>query len=147
MTELTTGRCFCRAITYAFSGTPNWSVHCHCESCRRATSSPMTTFISVPQSALRFTKGKARYFQSSPGVKRGFCGDCGSQLTYETEKRPGEVDLYALTLDDPTNLRPSGHVYTAEQIPWFEVLDQLPRYAATSQGGTVGPVRIGPKRS
>ncbi len=147
MSEPTKGRCFCRAISYEFTGAPKWAAHCHCESCRRATSSPMTTFIGVPRSAFRFTKGAPRYYHSSPGVKRGFCADCGSQLTYEIDRRPEDIDVYALTLDNPAQVRPSGHVFIAEQVPWFEVLDELPRYAATSDGGKIGPVRIGPKRA
>ena len=45
------GRCLCGTIAFQYAGAPNWTVHCHCESCRRATSCPMTTWISVPRSA------------------------------------------------------------------------------------------------
>ena len=146
MTHVTTGRCFCRAVTYEFTGTPKWTVHCHCESCRRATSSPVTTWISVPREALRFTKGAPRYYRSSPGVKRGFCGECGAQLTYENEGRAGDVDIYAMTLDDPTHIEPRAHVFAAEQLPWIEILDELPRFAKTSEGGKASPIRIGPRK-
>lgn len=146
MTKPTTGRCLCRAITYEFDGAPTWVAHCHCESCRRATSSPMTTWMCVPRESLRFTKGEPRYYRSSPGVRRGFCADCGAPLTYENDRRPGDVDLYAVTLDDATQLRPVSHVFAAEQLPWLEILDELPRYAATNEGGKAQPMRIGPKR-
>ena len=43
------GHCLCGAIEYQFDEQPNWVAHCHCESCRRATSSPMTTWVSVPR--------------------------------------------------------------------------------------------------
>jgi hypothetical protein len=145
VTELTKGHCFCRAITYEFDGPPKWVAHCHCESCRRATSSPMTTWLCVPRAALRFTKGEPRYYHSSPGVRRGFCGACGTPLSYENESRPSDIDLYAMTLDDPTHLRPVSHVFAAEQLPWLEILDELPRYATTNEGGKAQPMRIGPR--
>ena len=139
------GRCFCGAIRYSYSGPPNWILHCHCESCRRATSSPMTTWISVARSSFKYTTGTPRYFASSPGVQRAFCGDCGGQLTYENDQLPDEVHIYAAGLDDPADdaITPSRHVFVREQLPWFEVHDQLPRYAGTSKDPQ--PIRIGPK--
>jgi hypothetical protein len=138
------GHCFCRSVEFEYNGEPNWVVHCHCESCRRATSSPITTWISVPRTALRFAKGAPRYFVSSAGTRRGFCESCGSPLTYEHERIPDEVHLYAVSLADPARIMPSAHVYVAEQLPWFEVADHLPRYMGTRRGGAA-PVRIGPK--
>lgn len=44
-----TGRCLCRAIRYECTGEPILIAHCHCKSCRRQTSSPVTTFILVPR--------------------------------------------------------------------------------------------------
>ena len=85
------GRCLCGSVVFQYAGTPNWTLHCHCQSCRRATSSPMTTWISVPRSAFSFTKGSPRYFSSSQGVRRGFCDNCGSPLTYESERIADEM--------------------------------------------------------
>ncbi len=138
------GRCLCGSIVFEYEGEPNWTLHCHCESCRRATSSPMTTWISVPRAAFRFKKGIPRYFASSPGVKRGFCEKCGSPISYEGERVPDEVHLYAASLANPSQVSPSRHVFVAEQLPWFDTADNLPRYAATSRGGAQ-PMRVGPK--
>jgi hypothetical protein len=140
------GRCLCGSIVFRYEGAPNWTLHCHCESCRRATSSPMTTWISVPRDRFCIVKGSPRYFSSSPGVRRGFCGDCGSPLSYENERVPDEVHLYAASLLDPGPVLPSRHVFVAEQVPWLEVLDDLPRYAALSRDGA-SPVGIGPRKS
>jgi hypothetical protein len=140
------GRCLCGAVRFEYDGEPNWVLHCHCESCRRATSSPMTTWISVPRSAFAFKQGTPRFFNSSPGVARGFCGTCGSQLTYENERIPDEVHLYAASLADPSQVSPSRHVFVEEQLPWMEIADRLPRFAKTSRGGAQ-PIRYGPGKS
>ena len=105
----------------------------------------MTTWISVRRTGLRFTSGGPRYFNSSPGVMRGFCERCGSPLTYEAERIPGEIHIYAASLADPTQASPSLHVHVAEQLPWFDMADALPRYATTGRGGAA-PIRSGPRR-
>ena len=138
------GHCLCKAVRFSYDGEPNWTVHCHCESCRRATSSPMTTWISVPLSNFRFTAGAPTYFNSSAKARRGFCSDCGTPLTYENAALPDEVHIYAASLTDPSAVKPSRHVFTDEQLPWFETADHLPRYATTSQRGTK-PIRSTPR--
>ena len=90
----------------------------------------------------RYTSGAPKYYQSSPDVKRAFCGNCGSQLTYEPDQLPDEVHIYAASLDEPMDVDPSRHVFVEEQLPWFEVQDQLPRYGVGSKGAE--PLSIGP---
>jgi len=141
---MTTGRCLCGAIQYEFDGEPSLVVHCHCESCRRQTSSPVATFVIVPRAALRFTRGEVKEFASSPGVRRSFCGECGSPLYYRTERRGEMIDLYAGTLSDPALVTPQCHVHAAEQLPWFEMVDELPRYAGSRWGDP--PLRVGPRK-
>jgi hypothetical protein len=104
----------------------------------------MTTFVIVPKSALRFVSGQPKEYVSSPGVWRAFCGDCGSALYYRTDRRPDMIDLFAGTLDDASALAPECHVHAAERLPWFEVLDELPRYPGSRWGD--GPVQHGPRR-
>jgi hypothetical protein len=139
----TTGHCLCGSIAFSYEGQPNWTLNCHCESCRRATSAPMTTWISVPRNAFRFTAGTPSYFASSPGVRRGFCPRCGSPLTYENDAMPDEVHVLAGALSEPGAAQPSAHVFACDQLPWFEVADDLPRYDKTRRGAA--PLRTGPR--
>lgn len=139
------GHCLCQSVTFECNERANWTLHCHCESCRRATSSPLTTWISVPRRAFRFTKGTPSYFTSSPGVRRGFCPNCGSPLTWESTRIPDEVHFYAVCLADPSSVVPERHVFVNEQLSWIETTDKLPRFATTSRGGAQ-PLRHGPKQ-
>jgi hypothetical protein len=77
-------------------------------------------------------------------VRRSFCPRCGSSIAYEADRIPNEVHLYHGTLTDPGSVRPTAHVHVAEQLTWFEVLDELPRYAEGMRG--VGPSGHGPHR-
>ncbi len=138
------GHCLCQATGFTSDEKPNWAAHCHCKSCRRATSSPMTTWISVPRDSFRFTRGKPRQFNSSADVVRSFCQNCGSQLTYENSQLPDEIHIYAALLDDPSQVQPERHVFVEEQLPWADTIDNLPRYATTRASGEP-PLRYGPK--
>ena len=141
----TKGHCLCRAIEYEFEGKPLWVAHCHCESCRRATSSPLATYVGVGVGQFRYLKGEVVSYQSSPGVWRYHCGTCGSPMAYTSDDRwPGEVHLYHGTLADPNALVPRGHVHCGEQLAWFDVADDLPRYE-TIGGKGVAPMRRGPR--
>jgi hypothetical protein len=139
-----TGHCLCRAIQYEYDDEPRLVVHCHCESCRRHTSSSVATFVIVSKTALRFTEGQPKEFASSPGVHRSFCDTCGSPIYYRTERRPDMIDLYAGTLGDPAAVPAQVHVYAAEQLRWFEILDELPRYAGSSSAAEL--LRHGPRK-
>jgi hypothetical protein len=139
-----TGRCLCGDIRYEYSGTPVKILHCHCESCRRHASSPVTTFVCVAGDGFRYTSGEPVAYASSPGVTRTHCGRCGSPMTYASERNPNQVDIYTGTLDDPAAVVPTYHVHVDEQLSWFETADALPRYAGSKAGNE--PVRYGPRK-
>jgi hypothetical protein len=142
MSNPVTGRCLCGDIRYEYIGTPVKILHCHCESCRRHTASPVGSFVCVPRESFRFTQGEPVAYASSPGVTRTHCGRCGSPMTYTSESN-NQVDLYIATLDNPAAIVPTYHVFADEQLPWFEIADALPRYARGSKGSE--PVRHGPR--
>ena len=128
---MTNGHCLCKAVRFTYDGEPKWTLNCHCESCRRAISAPMATWLSIPRASLRYTAAMPEYYASSSGVRRGFCGKCGSPLTYENEQIADEVHILAGALADPGAVQPQAHVFVAEQLPWFDTADKLPRYQQT----------------
>jgi hypothetical protein len=94
---------------------------------------------------LRFTHGHPKEFGSSPGVRRSFCAVCGSPIAYRSDRRPEIVDLYVGTLNDATAIAPWCHVQSSEQLPWFEILDELPRFEASRRGAS--PIRHGSRKA
>lgn len=122
------GRCLCGAVSYAYGGPENWRAHCHCESCRRNTSSPFTTFFGVPREAFRWTGKEPRIYRSSPGVRRLFCADCGTPMAYEADKHADEIHLYAASLEESADFAPQAHVHWAERVSWVALGDDLPKY-------------------
>jgi hypothetical protein len=119
-TELT-GRCLCGSVRYRAAGAPLWVTHCHCESCRRATGAPLTTYAGFATESFAWTKGEPTSFASSPGVRRTFCGRCGTSLTYQGERWPGEMHVLAATLDRPEAVTPKGEAFAEERLPWLHL--------------------------
>ncbi len=130
----THGRCLCGEVTFEFEGDINWCGHCHCDSCRRNTSSAVATFYAVPRSAYRFTGAEPKAFASSEGVRRLFCGTCGSPIAYEADIYSHEIHFYIGTLENPAEMLPQFHVFCGEKLPWLEIDDDLPRHTRTTAG-------------
>lgn len=127
------GGCLCGKVRYRVRGKPDWIAHCHCESCRKASGGAVVTWAGYTNDTYEVTKGAPVRFDSSAGVTRGFCGDCGSPLTYEAERYPGEVYVTVGTLDTPDDFPPTAHVHDEERVPWLHMADDLPRYRRTSR--------------
>ena len=125
------GGCACGALQYEVKNSPFSAVHCHCESCRRITGSPMTSYFGVGRAQVTWN-GARRFYNSSSGVTRGFCDQCGTPMHYISTCWPGEVHLFAATLEDPTLYQPTAHVHWAERVPWLILDDGLPRFLSRS---------------
>lgn len=121
------GHCLCGAVRFEYAGPENWRAHCHCESCRRQTASPMTTFMGVPDGAWSWTGAAPAVYASSPGVRRMFCATCGAPVAYAADRFPGEIHFYAALLEDAARFEPRGHVHWDEKLPWLAIADALPK--------------------
>ena len=124
------GHCLCGQLRFVAEGDPTWVVYCHCASCRRHTGSPVACFVNYPLERVQFTGARTTY-ESSPGVTRSHCATCGTPIAYQTNKRPGEIDLYLNAFDEPGRFEPQAHVYFEELLPWFDTRDEKPRLPKT----------------
>lgn len=128
------GGCYCGAIRYEIAGPPRWSGHCHCRSCQLALGGAFVTWSKVAATDFKITSGSLKQIEKTPGVRRGFCGDCGTTLTYaadsEVEGQDWSADAWfaATTLDDPSVVEPKTHVFVSHQQPWIKLDDELPRF-------------------
>jgi hypothetical protein len=126
METTTRGRCLCGAVTWEYDGEERFRLCCHCESCRRATSSPFTSYLGISYDRFRWTGEAPRTYESSPGVTRSFCGTCGSPMGYESPEFPQEIHLFVASAEDPAALPPMRHVNWSEHLPWIILADGLP---------------------
>ena len=113
------GGCLCGDIRFAVDGPAKWTGYCHCRSCRRHTGAPVSAFAGFEATKVRFIKGTLARFESSKGVQRGFCGRCGSTLSYEGERWPTEIHIHVGAFDDPEPFAPQGEAFIEERLSWL----------------------------
>lgn len=138
------GGCMCGAVRYETIGAPFLVNHCHCHSCRKHNGAAVVTLAGFKAGQVRFSGSERKMYQSSPGVGRAFCGECGTPLTWEGDG--GDlgpiVEFHISTFDDPNALVPTAHAFDSERIDWFDVADNLPRYEGFVDDAP--PLRNGP---
>ena len=119
------GRCLCGKTSFEYQGDALWCGYCHCESCRRHTASPVTVFIGVPRSAYRYTGLEPGIYESSEGVRRHFCKNCGTPMAFDADRYVDEIHFYIVSLDEPESLAPEFHCHYDERLSWLDISDEL----------------------
>ncbi|MBS0395489.1 MAG: GFA family protein [Proteobacteria bacterium] len=127
--DVLTGRCLCGAIRYRCGPRLYAPTLCHCESCRRASGAHAVGWLTVSSRDFLVTAGAPAAIESSPGVRREFCGRCGAPLTYRNASRPDEVDVTLGTLDEPGRAPPADHIWMEDAPSWDRPADGLPCHA------------------
>ena len=129
--EVFEGGCFCGALRYRVTS-PAWDIcHCHCADCRHASGAPFVTWASFHLERFKFVKGTpgAHHYD---GRIRTFCRDCGTSVGFWQEGF-AEYDVTVATLDQPGMLVPTHHIWTEDQLPWVNLVDNLPRHARSQK--------------
>jgi hypothetical protein len=126
------GGCACGAIRYECSVEPLASFNCHCRDCQRETGSAFASIIAVPRASVTLVQGRPKYFgltaDSGFTTSRAFCGECGSPLFGQPNRRPDMLTLRAGSLDDPSQFKPNQNIYTATAQPWDFMDPALPKF-------------------
>ncbi|MGE0846961.1 MAG: GFA family protein [Flavobacteriaceae bacterium] len=120
MSDPVTGGCQCGAVRFAAASLGRAAI-CHCRMCQKAFGgfyAPLVTGIGV-----EWTRGRPKYFHSSNTGRRGFCGDCGTPLTYEAGDG---VELAIGALDDPEAAAPVLQVNPNDKLSFVDAIPDLP---------------------
>lgn len=128
-----TGGCQCGAVRFSVGRVGRASI-CHCRMCQKAFGGFFGPLVSGYD--VVWTRGAPKYFESSDRIKRGFCADCGTPLTYEEIDRPPEqqIEIAIGAFDDPTQVAPVMQVNMADKLPFFDGLTSLPVRTEYSAG-------------
>lgn len=130
------GGCRCGAIRYVCSAEPVMTAHCHCRDCQYSAGGPYATILMVPDSSVAITgevKGYSVMGDSGSPVTRQFCPECGTPVFSKPEVVEGMLVIKASSLDDPSWLKPTMHIYTDSAQPWVEISDEILNFG-TSPG-------------
>jgi hypothetical protein len=126
--EFLEGGCLCGDVRYRVRGHGRHQSYCHCRSCRLAAGASPVAWATFDDADFEVTQGALSMFTSSPVVHRGFCGRCGTSITYAHEGRVGELDVTIATLDDPSAIVPERHLWMSDRPAWPEPADGLERH-------------------
>jgi len=121
------GSCLCRGVAYEAEAVIDGLIHCHCQTCRKAQGSAMSSIAAVPRERFRWTRGQAflKSFESSPGKLRWFCAECGSHIMAERIGRP-TVMLRLGCLDTPIEVERQWHIWRSDAATWYDPKRLLP---------------------
>ncbi|AVP99653.1 GFA family protein [Ahniella affigens] len=123
-----TAQCLCGAVNIRCTLPSQWVAHCHCSLCQRAHGAGVVTWVGFLAAQVEWRQiDSLRWYASSPGAERGFCGHCGSPMLFRSERWPGEVHVARALIQGELGLEPQVHVFVETQVPWLHLADDLPR--------------------
>jgi hypothetical protein len=126
--QTTTGHCLCGAVDYAVHGEMRPIIYCHCEQCRRSSGHFVAATACRPEQLVISGEENIRWYASSASAERGFCRQCGSNLFWKPSH--GEHwSIWAGSINRPTNLSVSQHIYVHMKSDYYDIADGLPQYA------------------
>ena len=125
-----TGGCLCGALRYEARGAPGVAGYCCCGDCRKASGSAFIGFMGFPPGRITIT-GEARRFHSPAAngnvATRNFCAVCNS-LVFGGGPDLGGINVYAGSLDDATQFKPTIALFTRDMAHWAILPDGLKRF-------------------
>jgi len=129
------GGCLCGSVRYTSDAEPAAVVVCHCVTCQKNTGSAFSLNIGVLSDAVKITGTTLARYEDLTGASgkpfyRSFCSRCGSPIAANGEAYSGMTFIKAGTLDDPSWVTPSAHLWCSEKQPWVAIehgATQLPK--------------------
>lgn len=134
--KVTKGGCLCGKVRFEVRGPLRGVVNCHCSMCQRLHGNFGPHTKARKENITITMDDGLRWYKTSDIARRGFCGECGSSLFWE----PFDLDatgIIAGSLDGPTGLKTIGHIFVGEKSDFYDITDDLPQYAASSDGELV----------
>jgi hypothetical protein len=125
MTKTVSGGCQCGKVRYRVTGALTNPHICHCRMCQKAAGNFFQPLVNVQKTDIEWTRGAPAHFRSSDAVRRGFCADCGTPLTFETIAAK-HLNVTIGSLDDPAAVKPRTQDGVEARIDWVKDLPSLP---------------------
>lgn len=124
-TPTLTGGCLCGSIRFEARPSAREGYYCHCRMCQLAFGNTRAAFINLRKDEVTWLKREPDHYHSSKIARRGFCGICGTPLSFEYLDSE-RMDLAVGSFDDPAALTPTSHFAVESRIANWHADDGLP---------------------
>lgn len=125
MEKISTGGCLCAQVRYEVRGPLRDVICCHCEQCRRSSGHFVAATACRKANFRLLNDDTLKWYSVTPGMRRGFCGACGSNLFFAPLS--GErISIAAGTLDQPHGLKIAAHIFAAEAGDYYRIEAGVP---------------------
>jgi hypothetical protein len=122
MAEFLTGGCQCGAVRFRVEGPIKHASICNCRMCQKALGNFMAPFASFA-APVEWTRGQPTEFRSSQQVRRGFCANCGTPLSYRWGDHEPSLTIGAF--DEPDAILPTVELARDNRHPVFAHYESL----------------------
>ncbi len=122
------GSCLCGGVKYEIYGPLRDVNNCHCSMCRRTHGNIAAYTLAKKQDLKIVTEKELKWYSSSEGIRRGFCGNCGGSIFWERTSSE-HIGISAGTLDMPTGLKTANHIFVEDASDYYEINDDVPKHS------------------
>jgi hypothetical protein len=130
------GGCLCGRVRYRATPDHREGYYCHCRMCQLAFGNTRAAFMFLRKAQVQWTGEPPSYYASSKIARRGFCGHCGTPLSFEFIE--GEnMDLSVGSLDEPGALTPTEHFAVESRVAAWHAADGLKESQLADNTGIV----------
>lgn len=110
------GSCLCAAVRYRLNARPLAANACHCMDCKKLTGATNLLMLLCERDAFVHEQGEVERYckraDSGNAIDIVRCASCGVRLWHEPLSAPQLVFVAAGTLDDPSWVVPTSHIFT-----------------------------------
>jgi len=137
------GGCACGAVRYRLTSAPLFVHCCHCRDCQKQTGSAFVLNALIETDRVQVSGGEVARspMPTDSGRPHGVdrCTKCGTALWSEYGGIAALRFVRVGTLDDPTAVAPTVHIYTRSKQPWVALPEGVPAFEAYYDATQVWP--------
>jgi hypothetical protein len=116
-----TGGCLCGAVRYSYDARPLALNACHCIDCQKLSGATNLLIVFADRSAFRHLSGEVRSYRkrADSGREADYfsCATCNVRAWHVPLSAPQYVLIAAGTLDDPSWVVPTTHIWVSRALP------------------------------
>jgi len=121
MSERLSGGCKCGLVRYEGTRFDAPMFRCHCRDCQQLTGSGHSEMMPLVLEDFKISD-TCKTFQMLGGSGQltfsGFCPNCGSQITRNSQRMSDRIYVHASSLDDPRKYEPEKSIYPDSAQDW-----------------------------